>query len=237
MPPLQIVTKNLIIINVLVFLACSAIPQLDGLLSAVYIGNEVFRPWQIVTHMFMHGGMTHLLMNMLGLFMLGNTLESYWGPKKFLQYYIYCGIGAFALHEFITYLEILKYTSSLPQSFVEEVLRDGRAALQEGKNYTNEVAANLNAAYNVPIVGASGCVFGLLIAFGMMFPKAELILFPLPIPIQARYFVLGYAAIELGLAYMNRPGDNVAHFAHIGGILFGYLKLKYWQRRGKLYSS
>jgi len=237
MPPLQIVTKNLIIINVLVTLACQAIPQLDGLLSAYYVGNELFRPWQIITHMFMHGGMAHLLMNMLGLFMLGNTLESYWGPKKFLQYYLYCGIGAFGLHELITHLEVLKYTAALPESFVEEVIRYGRAALMERKNYENEAAAGLNSAYNSGIVGASGCVFGLLIAFGMMFPKAELLLFPLPIPIQARYFVLGYAAIELVLAYLNRPGDNVAHFVHIGGILFGFILLKYWQRQGKLFSS
>jgi membrane associated rhomboid family serine protease len=237
MQPLQTVTKNLIIINVLVFLACQAIPQIDGSLSAYYVGNDLFRPWQIITHMFMHGGVAHLFMNMLGLYMLGNTIESYWGPKKFLQYYIFCGLGAFGLHEFITHLEVMKYASALPESFVEEVIREGRAALMDRKNYVNADAAMLNAAYNSGIVGASGCVFGLLIAFGMMFPKAELILFPLPIPIQARYFVLGYAAIELLLAYMNRSGDNVAHFAHIGGFLFGYILLKIWQRRGKLYSA
>jgi membrane associated rhomboid family serine protease len=237
MPTFRIVTKNLIIINVLLFMASKAIPQLGSYLSAYYVGHEFFRPWQIITHMFMHGGMLHLGMNMLGLFMLGNTLESYWGPKKFLQYYLFCGLGAFGLHELVTHLEVVKFSSALPPDVVEEVIRDGRAALMDRMNYVNKDMAGLNSAYNSGIVGASGCVFGLLIAFGMMFPKAEFILFPIPIPVQARYLVIGYAVIELLLAYLNRSDDNVAHYAHIGGFVFGYILLKYWQRQGKMYSS
>ena len=233
---LPVVTKNLIIINVLLYLACIAIPSLAAPLTGYYFENPLFKPWQIVTHMFMHGSPGHLLMNMLGLLMIGKDLESYWGPKKFLNYYLICGLGAFGLHEFVTYIEVTKYASQLPIDFVNLVKLEGREALLDNKNFINTDAANLNGAFNSGIVGASGCVFGLLVAFGLMFPKASLILFPLPFPIQARTFGIGYAVIELFLAYADRPSDNVAHFAHLGGLLFGYIILKIWQKQGKLYS-
>jgi membrane associated rhomboid family serine protease len=107
----------------------------------------------------------------------------------------------------------------------------------ESKNYTNTVAANLNLALNTGLVGASGCLFGLLLAYGVLFPNAELMLMFIPVPIKAKWFVLGYGAIELMLAFRNAPGDNVAHFAHLGGMIFGYIIIKYWQKKGKLYSN
>lgn len=168
--------------------------------------------------------------------MFGAVLEKYWGAKKFLNYYLLCGLGAFALHQFIDYLEIQKMVAAMPTELVEEVMLNGNAALQEGKNYTNDMAASLNIAMNVGLVGASGCLFGLLIAFGVMFPNTELMLLFLPVPIKAKWFVLGYGVIEFLQAFQNRPDDNVAHFAHLGGMIFGFIILKLWQSQGKLYS-
>lgn len=184
----------------------------------------------------MHGGVGHLFMNMFGVYMFGALLESYWGAKKFLNYYLICGIGAFGLHQLISYIEIQQLMSMLPSELLDEVLANGRLALLENKNYVDPSASELNLAINVGLVGASGCLFGLLIAYGMLFPNSELMLLFLPFPIKARYFVIGYGALELILALADRQGDNVAHYAHIGGMLIGFILLKYWQKQGKLYS-
>jgi membrane associated rhomboid family serine protease len=124
----------------------------------------------------------------------------------------------------------------MPSELVNEVLNNGRLALMESKNFVDKDAAQLNLALNVGLVGASGCLFGLLIAYGMLFPNSELMLLFIPFPIKARYFVIGYGVIELLLALADRQGDNVAHYAHIGGMLIGYVILKFWQRQGRLYS-
>jgi membrane associated rhomboid family serine protease len=124
----------------------------------------------------------------------------------------------------------------MPSELVNEVLNNGRLALMESKNFVDKDAAQLNLALNVGLVGASGCLFGLLIAYGMLFPNSELMLLFIPFPIKARYFVIGYGAIELLLALADWQGDNVAHYAHIGGMLIGYVILKFWQRQGRLYS-
>lgn len=235
---LPVVTKNILIINVLIFLACQVMPPaFDTALTGYYFQSENFRPWQVITHMFMHGSVMHIFFNMFGVYMFGSVLEQYWGPKRFLNYYLLCGLGAFGLHQFISYLEIQDMISELPSDLVREVYMNGNAALMESKNYTNTVAANLNLALNTGLVGASGCLFGLLLAYGVMFPNAELMLMFIPVPIKAKWFVLGYGAIELMLAFRNAPGDNVAHFAHLGGMIFGYIIIKYWQKKGKLYSN
>lgn len=233
---LPVVTKNIILINILLFIGCMAIPAIEDPLTGYYFGCDAFRVWQIITHMFMHGNFTHLFMNMFGVYMFGALLESYWGAKKFLNYYLICGLGAFALHQLINYIEIRHLMSLLPTELVETVLSEGRQALMEGKNFADDTAGKLNIAINVGLVGASGCLFGLLIAYGMLFPNSELMLLFLPFPIKARYFVLGYGAIELLLALADRQGDNVAHYAHLGGMLIGYIILKYWQKQGRLYS-
>jgi len=233
---LPAVTKNILLINIILFLACEAIPLLKEPLTGYYFERESFRIWQVITHMFMHGGVGHLFMNMFGVYMFGALLESYWGPKKFLNYYLVCGLGAFGLHQFISYLEIHNLMSQMPSELVNEVLSNGRQALMESKNFVDHNAAKLNIAMNVGLVGASGCLFGLLIAYGMLFPNSELMLLFLPFPIKARYFVIGYGVIELLLALADRQGDNVAHYAHIGGMLIGYVILKYWQKQGRLYS-
>jgi membrane associated rhomboid family serine protease len=233
---LPVVTKNILIINVLLYLACEAIPVLKQPLTGYYFESDSFQLWQVVTHMFMHGSITHLFMNMFGVYMFGALLESYWGANKFLAYYFICGLGAFGLHQFISYIEIHRLISQMPSELVDEVLTNGRQALLESKNFVDHSAAQLNLALNVGLVGASGCLFGLLIAYGMLFPNSELMLLFLPFPVKARYFVIGYGIIELLLALANRQGDNVAHYAHIGGMLIGYIILKYWQKQGRLYS-
>jgi len=233
---IPLITKNILIINVLLFIATQAIPSLDYYFSGYPFMSESFKFWQVITHMFMHGNLSHIFMNMFGVFMFGSILEKYWGPKKFLNYYLLCGLGAFALHQTINYFEYQKLMATLPKDLIKEVLRDGHAAAMQHKNYINPSMAALNTSINGGVVGASGCVFGLLIGYGVMFPNQELMMLFLPIPIKAKYFVLGYGVIELFFAFQNRPDDNVAHFAHIGGMLIGFIILKIWQSQGKLYS-
>ena len=194
------VVKNLVIINVLFFLAQAALPGLEPLLMGHYPLGANFLPWQVISHMFMHGGLTHIFFNMFALVVFGSALEKSWGSKRFLQYYMLCGIGAFFMYEATVGYEILKLTGSISYEGVA-----GR------------------------VVGASGCVYGLLLGFGMLFPNTELILLFPPIPIKAKYFVIIYGLLELSLAMGNNPGDNVAHVAHLGGMLFGYILIKNWQ--------
>lgn len=198
------VVKNLVIINVLVFLAQSAMPKLEPLLMGHYPLGANFEPWQVITHMFMHGSLTHIFFNMFALVVFGSALERAWGSKRFLQYYMLCGIGAFFIYEATVGYEVFQLTDSI--SF------EGLAGR---------------------VVGASGCVYGLLLGFGMLFPNTELILLFPPIPIKAKYFVIIYGLIELSLAMSNSPGDNVAHVAHLGGMLFGFLLIKQWQNNRK----
>lgn len=224
------VVKNLIILNVLMYLGAGLmgpsefveytssgpkyIPNGDLLFAAFYPNSPFFRPWQILTHMFMHGGVSHIFFNMFALYMFGSQLERVWGPKRFLKYYIFCGLGAFALHEFFFALEVY---ASFDGEFFPSL------------DTLPQTSETLGLAVS-RVVGASGAVFGLLLAFGMLFPNTQLMLLFPPIPIRAKYFVLGYGAIELILALRNNPGDNVAHFAHLGGMIFGYFLLKRWQR-------
>ena len=195
------VVKNLVIINVLVFLAQSAMPGLEPLLMGHYPLGANFEPWQVITHMFMHGSFTHIFFNMFALVVFGSALERAWGSKRFLQYYMLCGIGAFFMYEATVGYEVFQ--------LIDQISYDGIAGR---------------------VVGASGCVYGLLLGFGMLFPNTELILLFPPIPIKAKYFVIIYGLIELSLAMSNSPGDNVAHVAHLGGMVFGFLLIKQWQK-------
>ena len=213
--------KHLLIINVLVFLGSMLLgnPDSNVMLSLInersdlfsdwgryrlamfFPASEYFKPYQIVTHMFMHGDIGHLFFNMFGLFMFGPPLESVWGPKRFLSYYLITGFGALGLHLLATYFEIQMMGGS---SFL----------------------------INVPMLGASGAIFGLLAGFGMLFPNATIMLLIPPIPMKAKYFVLIYAVIELFLGVSNLNA-GVAHFAHVGGALFGVLLVLYWRYQHK----
>jgi membrane associated rhomboid family serine protease len=223
--------KNLLIINGLFFLASIVYPEINEYLTGYYFASEQFRPWQIVTHMFMHADVMHIFFNMYALYMFGSSLENYWGTKRFLVYYFVSGLGAFALHMGINFLEIQKLLSDLSDSQISEVVTNGLEVMNTGMGYKNAEMQKLNEAIHVGVVGASGAVFGVLIGFGMLFPNTELsLLFP-PITLKAKVFVMIYGAIELYMALKQSSGDHVAHYAHLGGMLFGYLLLKYWQSR------
>jgi membrane associated rhomboid family serine protease len=232
LPP---VVKNLLIINGIMYLATLALStqgiDLVSTLGLHYFTSERFQVYQFVTYMFMHGGFNHVLFNMFALWMFGYMLENVWGSKRFLQYYIYTGLGAALIQLLVTYFRISALEAQLDPASVDTVYREGLSVLERGMNYTNDQMATLNGMINAPMVGASGAVFGILLAFGMMFPETKLYLYFL-FPVKAKYFVIGYGLVELFFGVANRPGDHVARFAHLGGMIIGFLLIKYWKRRG-----
>jgi membrane associated rhomboid family serine protease len=234
LPP---VVKNIILINVLMLIADWTAKGVFGIDLATILGlyypkSEHFMPLQILTHMFMHANFLHLFFNMFALYMFGGILENVWGPKRFFIYYMVCGLGAAFVHESVIMFQYNKIMSIISPDQLQMVLNDGAAYLNEGKVFTNELMKDLQMLLNVPTIGASGAVFGILLAFGVLFPNTQLMLLFPPIPIKAKYFVLGYGAIELWLA-VTQPGSNIAHAAHLGGMLFGYLLIRYWRKTTK----
>jgi membrane associated rhomboid family serine protease len=191
--------------------------------------SEQFMPLQIITHMFMHANFWHLFFNMFALYMFGGILESVWGPKRFLIYYMVCGLGAAFVHETVILFQYNKLINTIAPDQLQLVLDNGAAVLSEGKQYADVAMRDLQMLLNVPTVGASGAIFGVLLAFGVLFPNTQLMLLFPPIPIKAKYFVIGYGAIELYLA-VTQPGSNIAHAAHLGGMLFGYILIRYWRK-------
>lgn len=216
---LPTVVKNLLIINVLLFLATVTLNRfkidLTDILGLHFFKASDFRIYQLVTYMFMHGNFEHLFFNMFALWMFGNTLENIWGTKRFLLFYMVCGIGAGLCQELVQYIQ---YTTSLAQ--YANVDMGGQIIPMS--SYLNMMNT----------VGASGAVYGLLLAFGMMFPNAMIYLYFL-FPLKAKWFVIGYAVIELVSGFVG--GGNVAHFAHLGGMLFGLALILYWKKKGQLY--
>lgn len=229
------ITKNLLIINVLMFFG-TIVADSYGIDLARYLGlhfvlSDHFNLAQLFTYMFMHGGFTHLFFNMFALWMFGRILEQVWGPKRFFTYYIVCGVGAGIIQELVVGIQYYLATSGMPAEAVDIVLREGANALMQGKNYVNGEMASLNFIVNGLTVGASGAIYGILLGFGLLFPNEKMFVFPLPFPIPAKYFVIGYAVIELFLGIANNPTDNVAHFAHLGGMIFGYILIMYWRNQ------
>ena len=235
------VVKNILILNVLMFLVALTFGQgpfgglnLNKILGLFYFGSSEFKPFQLVTHMFMHGNFMHLFLNMFAMVMFGIPLERAWGSKRFLIYYLVAGFGASLLHVGVNWVEasqILNSFSAAEAIEIKELVRtSGYEILSQGKNYSDPILGKLNLIYNIPVVGASGAVFGILLGFGMLFPNTELIMLFFPVPIKAKYFVIIYGAIELFSGISNQAGDNVAHFAHLGGMIFGFILIKYWQK-------
>ena len=221
MPP---VTKNLLIINGIMWLACVIFEYTDsrvdlmGMLGMHFFLAEWFMPHQMVTYMFLHsigfgGGISfsHLFFNMFAVFVFGMAIEAMWGSRRFLGYYLLTGVGAGIVQQVVWYLTI-------PSVY-----------------YTD--AAEMAVLNSLLTVGASGAVFGILLAFGVMFPNVKMFLLFVPIGIKAKYLVVGYGLLELGLGVLNRPGDSVAHFAHLGGMVFGLVMVLYWKRKGRLYGG
>ncbi len=216
------VVKNLLIINVIFFLATQLLGAHFNMVehfSAFYFDSPLFKPWQVITYMFMHGGFMHILFNMLGLFTIGPILENTMGSKRFFNYYFICGIGALLLQMIVQAIEVHNLTGAF---MAQNLGIADRASLEK-----------LETIYYGPILGASGAIFGILVGFAMLYPDMELMIIPIPIPIKAKYFAIGYIVIELfsGVNPMQ-TNDGVAHFAHIGGALVGFILIKIWGLRG-----
>lgn len=263
LPP---VVKNIIIINIIFFVATIVLGDQMGIdladkLGLHYFGSEKFRPHQLITYLFMHGGFAHILFNMFAVWMFGSAIENLLGPKRFFIYYLVTGLGAAFLHYALFYFEA-KPTLDFLSSYVanpdlelfseyfntgkfkvvseetrdrisdfipvlNDLASDGneRAALDATVDFVQQYKEDFLSA--PVVVGASGAVFGLLIAFGMKFPNSVIYLY-FALPIKAKYFVILYGALELYMGIKNNPGDNVAHFAHLGGMLFGFIMIKIW---------
>ena len=221
---IPVVTKNLLIINVVAWLVCFFFGKngmneyaLNDLLGLHFFMASDFHVYQLITYMFMHGGWEHIIFNMFALWMFGCIIERVWGPKKFLFYYITCGVGAGLFQEAAQFMQFyLMASEQIPGFSMSDLAM---------------VAHNSSAVLNMwTTVGASGAIYAILLAFGMIFPEERIFIFPLPIPIKAKYFVMGYAAIELGSAFMT-SGDGVAHIAHLGGMVFGFFMIRYWRKQ------
>lgn len=226
------VVKNLLIINGIFYLAQLAIPGFTDYFSLYYPESSQFRAYQIATHFFMHSQVTfmHIIFNMFALVMFGPQIERVLGAKRFLSYYFITAFGAAFLHQLVNWIQIQQFVDSVDGETLEMIKSTGYDLLAEGRNWSDPTVGKLNHLYNTPVLGASGAVFGLLAAFAYYFPNTKLMLLFPPIPIKAKFFVLGYAAIELFSGISNSPGDNVAHFAHLGGALFGIIMMLIWKK-------
>ena len=267
LPP---VVKNLLIINILMFLATQVTLNVTGfdlnsLLGLHWPGSSAFKWFQPITYMFMHGNFEHILFNMFAVWMFGNAIENIWGAKRFLTFYIVTGLGAAVMHYGIAYFETIESFNYLINNFLtnpstetltaffseHKIQLDSYSTIQSSFNSVRpnieHVLAGSNSSTDIEsvydfmatykdhflsamnVVGASGSLFGILLAFGMMFPNAELYMMFIPIPIKAKYFVAGYGAFELysGIAGSS---DGIAHFAHLGGLITGFILIKIWQR-------
>lgn len=223
MNELPIVTKNLLAINIIMFLAMLVAERygidLNNWLGLHLFIADDFKPFQLITYMFMHGDFRHILFNMFALWMFGRVLEQVWGAKRFLIYYIVAGLGAGVIQEVVQYAY---YSMEL--------------SMYSGVSLGGEITVPMSEYLNMWVtVGASGAVYALLLAFAMTFPNERLFVFPIPMPIKAKYFVIFYGVLELLLGLNPNMGDNVAHFAHLGGMLFGLGLIIYWRKTGKIY--
>lgn len=204
------VTKNLVAINILMFIATLINENfMVANFAMFYPASPFFKPWQILTHMFMHGGFWHIFFNMYSLLMFGSILERSLGPKKFLIFYFVTGLGAAALHTGVEWMQARVFIA-------------------------NGAVNAYQALLMTPTLGASGAIYGILIGFAMLYPQAQLMLIFPPIPVKAKWLVVIFAVIEL-FSGINGIQDGVAHFAHLGGMLFGWLLIRWWRKHGKLY--
>ena len=214
LPP---ITKNLLIINVLCFFGALVSRRygidLNDVLGLHFFLASDFKLFQLVTYMFMHADFQHVFFNMFAVWMFGRTLEQVLGSKRFLTYFMVCGIGAGLVQEVVQYIQ---YATQLSHY---DGVNTGLAVIPM-EEYLNLMTT----------VGASGAVYGILLAFGMLFPNSQMFVFPFPFPIKAKFFVIGYAVIELFSGF-GSSGDGIAHFAHLGGMIFGFFLIMYWRKK------
>lgn len=225
MPP---VIKNLLIINIICFIPVMMYDKGNQLNPVVdffgmhYFDSASFKVWQPITYMFFHGGFTHILFNMFALYSFGTTIEYNMGSKRFFNYYFICGLGAMALQLLVQAFEVHSITGGFTIANPESV----ESFYRYGEN-----AQALFNLYGAPMVGASGAIFGVLIAFGLLYPNAELMIMFIPVPVKAKYIIPVYIVLELFLGVQQYAGDSVAHFAHLGGALIGFILIKIWGLR------
>lgn len=226
------VTKNLLIINLIVWAVINLFSRGDVIIeygALYYMGSPFFKPYQLITYMFIQRDFMHLFFNMFALFMFGRTLEYVLGSKRFLFYYISCGIGAALIQMGVFAIIIGDY--QLPETIREALISGKESVLIPTSDY-NEFVHGLGQYFVIPTIGASGAIYGILLGFGMLFPNQPLYIMFIPVPIKAKWMVLGYGVIELLQGLGQFQGDNVAHFAHLGGMIIGLFIILYWKRKG-----
>lgn len=236
------VVKNIIVINVLFWLASLKFPFLDNYLGMHYWASSEFNIFQLVSYLFMHADFNHLFFNMFAVFMFGVVIERVWGSKRFLLYYLVTGIGAAIVQQIVWAIEYQSLISALMSGNVEQLIGQENTLRRFFNYHSIELLSALDMnqmgnkiANSLVTIGASGAVFGILLAFGWLFPEARLMMIFIPIPIKARIFVALYAIAELFLGVAKLSNDNVAHFAHLGGMIFGAILILYWKKKGKLF--
>ena len=231
------IVKQLIIINVLFFLGSMSLGNSAyDLLALHYPQNPKFAPWQVVTHMFMHGSINHILFNMFGLWMFGGTLAQMWGRNKFLFFYLSTGLGAAALQLGINYFQISTVVEQLVEAgysatALTETLQSGQYNTAWSNVISQTELSQLLTSFNMSMVGASGALYGILVAFAFLFPNTELMIIFLPIPIKAKYFVPILLASDLFFGFSSYSLGPIAHFAHLGGAVTGYIMMWYWKKQ------
>jgi membrane associated rhomboid family serine protease len=240
MPP---VVKNLLILNVIMFII-SSLGEMQGIpmtniLGGFVFNSPLFEPYQMVTHFFMHGGIFHIFFNMFALVIFGSALEKAWGPKRFFIFYIATALGAFILHQLVGYIEVKGIEEQLFAAGYTDLyeLRENIYQLRMGEINTfnivpgtDSIVQSYIAGISVPVVGASGAVYGVLVGFGYLFPNTKLMLLFPPIPIKAKWLVIIMVGIALFNSIQRNPGDNIAHLAHLGGAVVGFIIVFFWQK-------
>ena len=230
--------KHLLIINILFFIAAGLYgEQLVQLFALWFPENENWQFWQVVSHMFMHGGLMHILFNMYALWAFGSPLERMWGRNKFLFFYFSAGLGAALIHTGVNYYYFNQGVEAIMnlgfgEDEIMQIIQGGQYSSAWGNPEVDSTLRNFLSSYNTPAVGASGAIYGILVAFGMSFPNSELFLIFLPIPIKAKYFIPVLVGLDLFSGVTGYPifGSGIAHFAHVGGALFGFLMMWYWKK-------
>ncbi|SDT65634.1 rhomboid-like protein [Mucilaginibacter mallensis] len=219
------VVKNLLIINIICFIPFLTIDHgnpggpFSTMFGVYYFNSPAFRPWQLITYMFLHGSIWHILFNMFALFSFGPIVEYSLGSKRFFNFYFICGIGAVLLQMLVQAIQVHSITGGFTISHPE---------IEASYYQFGDMAQKVYDIYHGSMVGASGAIFGLLIAFGMLFPNMELMIMFIPVPVKAKYIIPFYVLVELTLGLGQFGGDNVAHFAHLGGALIGFILIKAW---------
>lgn len=230
--------KHLLIVNVLFFIASSLYPDLTRTLFALWFPeHENFQVWQVVTHMFMHGGIMHIVFNMYALYAFGTPLEQMWGRNKFLFFYFSAGLGSALLHTLMNYygfnegIEAL-VNGGIAEGQIMELVRTGHYMEGWSQILSYDGLMDFAGSYAIPAVGASGAIYGILVAFAFSFPEAELMLIFLPVPIKAKYFVPVLICLDMfsGFTGYSLFGQGIAHFAHVGGAIAGFIMMWYWKK-------